>query len=208
MKDILRSVLFMFVIALVFTSLVSLVKLVNENRIDRNQKVKLQRTVLKVLGIKGGEISTAEEVTRIFEKRIKVDTSDGRTIYICYGKDNKTITGYAFPVSGPGFWGPIYGMAAVNSDATELLGVSFYRHSETPGLGGRISEEWFSRQFEGLPLHTVEGNNKIFYLTPPADKRRINDLDAITGASRTSDAVEQFLNRDLDLFIRNFQKTK
>jgi Na+-transporting NADH:ubiquinone oxidoreductase subunit C len=208
MKDILRSVLFMFGIALVFTSLVSLVKLANEDRIDRNQKVKLQRTVLKVLGIKGGEVSTAEEVTRIFEKRIKVDTSDGRTIYICHGKDNKTITGYAFPVSGPGFWGPIYGMAAVNSDATELLGVSFYRHSETPGLGGRISEEWFSRQFEGLSLHTVEGNNKIFYLTPPADKKRINDLDAITGASRTSDAVEQFLNRDLDLFIRNFQKTK
>ena len=51
MKKILYSVVFMFLIALVFTSLVSAVKLSHEERILRNQQAKLQKTILKVLGI-------------------------------------------------------------------------------------------------------------------------------------------------------------
>ena len=48
----------------------------------------------------------------------------------------------------------------------------------------------------------------IFYLTPPGEKKAANDLDAITGASRTSEAVEHFLNRELDMFLRDFQKSQ
>ena len=107
-----------------------------------------------------------------------------------------------FPVGGPGFWGPVSGMVAVNPQASRILGIAFYKHSETPGLGGRITEEWFTNQFAGIPLYPIEGEKKIFYLKPQGGKQAPNELDAITGATGTSRAVESFLNQDLDHFMK------
>ena len=196
----------MFITALVFTTIVTVVKITNEGRIERNRRIKLQRTILNVLGLNRGKDLTPEKISEIYNKRIKEGKLGDRTIYTCYDDDGKTVTGYAFPVDGPGFWGPIYAMAAVNPDATKLLGVSFYRHSETPGLGGRISEDWFSGQFKGLSLKLTGDEKQYFHLVPEESKKRKNDLDAITGASRTSDAVETFLNRELKVVLGEIKR--
>ena len=111
--------------------------------------------------------------------------------------------GYAFPIGGPGFWGPVYGMVAVDPKAIKILGVAFYKHSETPGLGARITENWFTKQFQGLPLHPIEGDKKIFYLKPAGTGGAREELDAVTGATGTSRAVEAFVNRELDHFLRD-----
>ena len=206
MNSIVRSVIFMFITALVFTSIVTVVKITNEDRIVRNRKIKLQRTILNVLGLNRDKELSPEKISIIYNKRIKEGKVGNRTLYTCYDDDGKTVTGYAFPVDGPGFWGPVYAMAAVNPDATKLLGVSFYRHTETPGLGGRISEDWFSGQFKGLSLELKGNEKQYFYLTPEGDKKRENELDAITGASRTSDAVETFLNRELRTVVGELKK--
>ncbi|MGD9161580.1 MAG: FMN-binding protein [Desulfobacteraceae bacterium] len=206
MNSIIRSVMFMFITALVFTTIVTVVKITNEDRIERNRKIKLQRTILNVLGLNRGKELAPEKISEIYNKRIKEGKIGDRTIYTCYDDDGKTVTGYAFPVDGPGFWGPVYAMAAVDPDATKLLGISFYRHSETPGLGGRISEDWFSGQFKGLSLELTGKEKQYFHLTPEGDKKRDNDLDAITGASRTSDAVEIFLNRELKVVVEEIKK--
>jgi Na+-transporting NADH:ubiquinone oxidoreductase subunit C len=205
MNRIIRSVIFMFITALVFTTIVTVVKIANENRIERNRKIKLQRTIINVLGLNNGSGLSPDKISETYNRRIKEEKIGGRTIYTCYDDKGKTVTGYAFPVEGPGFWGPVYAMAAVNPEATKLLGVSFFRHSETPGLGGRISEKWFSDQFKGLSLKLTGSEKQYFYLTPEVEKERDNDLDAITGASRTSDAVETFLNRELKTVVNELR---
>ena len=204
MKKGLFSVLYMFLMTLVFTSLVSAVKIINDDRIERNQNIKLQRIILKVLDIPLKSKASDEEAVQIFESRVKTLDVKDKTLYLGYEADGKTIRGYAFPVGGPGFWGPISGMVAVNPDSTKVLGIAFYKHSETPGLGGRLVEDWFTKQFVGLRLFPIEGDKKIFYLKPSGDKKAVNELDAITGATGTSRAVETFLNRELDLFLRDF----
>ena len=206
MKKILYSVVFMFLIALVFTSLVSAVKLSHEERILRNQQAKLQKTILKVLGIPVRETIPPKELFRLFEARIETITFKDNNIYVGYGEKKEAIQGYAFPVGGPGFWGPIHGMVGVDPTASGIIGLAFYKHSETPGLGGRVSEAWFTEQFTGLPLYPVEGTEKIFHLTPRRVGKASNELDAITGASRTRHAVEQFLNQELDRFLGEFSK--
>ncbi len=208
MNSIFKSVIFMFLTALVFTTVVTVVKITNEDRIEINRKLKLQRTIVHVLGLNEGAQLPPEKISEIYNRRIKEGKINDRTIYTCYDNDGNTITGYAFPVDGPGFWGPVYAMAAVNPEATKLLGVSFYRHSETPGLGGRISEDWFSGQFKGLSLELNEEEKEYFSLTPEGEKKRGNDLDAITGASRTSDAVEAFLNRELKAIAGELKKER
>jgi len=205
MKKRLFSVLYMFVLTLCFTSIVSAVKYFNDERIETNQRVKLQKIILKVLGISLQEKAPDQELVRVFEAQIKAIEVEGKNLYVGYEEDGQTIRGYAFPVGGPGFWGPVYGMAAVDPRATKILGMAFYKHSETPGLGGRISEDWFSNQFKGLPLFPVETDKKIFYLKPAGTGKRPNELDAITGATGTSRAVEAFLNKDLRNFLEEFK---
>ena len=93
-------------------------------------------------------------------------------------------------------------MVGITPDSTRVLGIAFTQHSETPGLGGRITESWFTEQFKDLPLHPMEGDQNIFYLKPEGTAIASNELDAITGATNTSSAVEVFMNRELDLFLK------
>ncbi|EFK97165.1 Na(+)-translocating NADH-quinone reductase subunit D [sediment metagenome] len=206
MRKRLYSVVFMFVLTFLFTAAVSTVKVYNEERIENNQQVKLQKIILQVLGIPVGGKASNREVIRIFEKRVKTIEVKKQTLYVGYSEEGRSITGYAFPVSGSGFWGPVYGMVSVDPQAATLLGIAFFKHSETPGLGARITEPWFTKQFKGLPLLPVEGDKKIFYLKPAGPGKDPNELDAITGATGTSRAVETFVNRDLDRFLRETWK--
>ena len=142
-------------------------------------------------------------VMRLFDQRVKSIDIEQKRLYIGYEEDGQTVKGYAFPVGGPGFWGPIQGMVGVDPQASKVLGIAFFKHSETPGLGGRITEPWFTDQFKGLPLHPIEGDRNIFYLKPEGTAKAPNELDAITGATNTSSAVEAFLNHELDYFLRD-----
>ncbi len=202
MKKRLFSIAYMFFITLFFTSIVSGVKVLNEERIERNQKAKLQRIILSVLQIPRNGEPSDEKVNQTFETRIKSIQVEGTTLYLGYDEEGKTILGYAFPVGGPGFWGPIFGMVAVDSEASKILGIAFYKHAETPGLGARITEDWFKNQFKGLPIFPVKEGKKIFYLKPEGTGEAPNELDAVTGATGTSRAVEGFLNNGLDCYLR------
>ncbi|MCJ7579155.1 MAG: FMN-binding protein [Candidatus Aminicenantes bacterium] len=202
MKKQALSILYMFLITLFFASLVSAVKFLNEAKIETNQIVKLQRVILKVLDIPVQDPISYDELRRLFTAQIKNIQVGQKILYIGYEQDGRTIRGYAVPVGGPGFWGPIEGLVGVSPDATKILGLAFTKHNETPGLGGRITEDWFSDQFKGLSLYPLEGSQNIFSFTAEGTQKSPNELDAITGASNTSSAVETFLNQDLDYFLK------
>lgn len=197
----------MFLITLFFTSVVSAVKLINEERIETNQRVKLQRIILRVLDIPVEDKASDKDLVKVFDARVKSIEVQGKDMYVSYEEDGKTISGYAFPVGGPGFWGPIYGMVAVDPRASKILGLAFYKHSETPGLGARMTEDWFTNQFIELPLYPIEDNKNIFYLRPAGTKKASNELDAITGATGTSRGIEAFLNGELDHFLKKLWRS-
>ncbi len=202
MKKQALSIVFMFLITLFFASLVSALKLLNDGKIETNRIVKLQRIILKVLDIPVQETISQDNLSDLFTTQVKDIQIDQKTLYIGYEKDGRTIRGYVVPVGGPGFWGPIEGLVGVTPDAAKVIGLAFTKHNETPGLGGRITEDWFSSQFKSLPLYPIEGGQNIFYLTPEGTQKKPNELDAITGATNTSSAVEVFLNQELDYFLR------
>ncbi len=203
MKNSLVSIAYMFLITFLFTSLVSAVKFFNEEKILNNEKTKLQKIVLNVFDISITN-KTDEEILRLFERSISVKKINDQIVYVAYENKRKTISGYAFTVGGSGFWGPIQAIVAVDANLSKIRGISFYKHTETPGLGARITEDWFTKQFAGLSLHPVSGGKKMFYLKPLGSNTGKTDLDAITGATGTSRAVENFLNIELDIILRNF----
>jgi Na+-transporting NADH:ubiquinone oxidoreductase subunit C len=204
MRKRLFSVGYMFVLTLLFTSAVSAVKALNEERIRSNEAGKLQEVVLDALNISvPGGLPRRDAVARTFQGRVKKIEVKGRSVYAGYDETGERVIGYAFDAGGPGFWGPIEAMAAVDDGAQRILGVNFFRHSETPGLGARITEEPFRNQFRGLSLARDDEGEPFFRLVTAGMAEGEKELDAVTGATETSRAVEGFLNRELEIFLRD-----
>jgi Na+-transporting NADH:ubiquinone oxidoreductase subunit C len=200
-KKRLFSVVYMFGLTFFFTALVSTIYEVNRERIAINEEIKLQRVVLEVLGMEPEQGTPDKRVREIFEKRVKVEEKEGRILYRGFTEEGKTLVGYAFPLYGAGFWGSIYGMMGVDPQLERVIGVSFFRHSETPGLGGRITEAWFKDQFAGKRLLPRGKEGKYFSLVTPGTAQAEGDLDAITGATGTSRAVDRLLDETLKDYL-------
>ena len=114
------------------------------------------------------------------------------------------VTRYAFPISGYGLWSTIYGYMALERDLATIIGVTFFKHNETPGLGGECSEPWFMEQFaekrvhDGSAPHTfevVKGGVAAKY--PEGNDHAV---DGISAATITSNGIQSFINGDLALY--------
>ncbi|MCB2182069.1 MAG: FMN-binding protein [Desulfobulbaceae bacterium] len=201
MKSRFYSVLYMFLLTFIFTAVVTVAKIANQDRILNNQHAKLQRVIFKVLHVPLRADMQADELQELFKERIRVSEVEGRTVYTAFAPIGETVIGHATSLNGPGFWGPIYAMVGVDAGGTRITGIEFYKQQETPGLGARISEQWFTDQFVGLSLDRAQEDKAFFSFTYPGRGKVSGELDAVTGATFTSKAVEKFLNREL-VFLR------
>lgn len=194
-KQILYPVVFMVVITAVFTFSLALINELTIDQIQALEDTKQKQTILYVFGL--NVPADQESINSEFNKYISSETINNQLVYKA-NKDN-TKLGYAFEIAGPGLWGLVNGYAAINNDYTKILGIDFVSHSETPGLGGRISEPWFKEQFRGVPI--LPNNPEILTYRPAAN----GNVDAITGATQTSVLVRNFINEDITLFIKKMK---
>jgi electron transport complex protein RnfG len=106
------------------------------------------------------------------------------------GRKDGGLSGVAFRVVAPdGYGGPIEMMVGVDPSG-HVTGVEILSNSETPGLGSRIKEGWFSRQFVGKGLDNADWRVK-------KDGGR---FDQITGATISPRAVVKALKKSLEYF--------
>jgi Na+-transporting NADH:ubiquinone oxidoreductase subunit C len=103
-------------------------------------------------------------------------------------------TRYSGSFTGPGLWGNVTLAIGVNSDATRIEGMQILFQVETPGLGGRIGEPWFYGQFSGQKISQTAPLK--FVLSNGIASKDLDDgaVDAITGATVTSNAVKYIVN--------------
>jgi len=114
---------------------------------------------------------------------------DGLTLYEGADKRGRTV-GYAFEAKGFGYQGEIRLMAGVDAALTELLGMEVLKSSETPGLGAEITHEPFKKQFRELSVLP-----EIIFTKGRAE--RANEIQAITGATVSTKAVVEILNKEI-----------
>lgn len=115
-------------------------------------------------------------------------------------KENGEIKAYAFPIAGKALWGSVDAIVAIDSNLEKMIGMDIITHSETPGLGGRIEEDWFKNQFREVSLDADDGK---FFAYPP---QKNANIDAITGATLTSVSVKDLLNDNVAKIKENFKK--
>ena len=126
--------------------------------------------------------------------------------------DNGLITGYAIPIEGKGLWGTMYGYFAIEPDAVTVKGITFYRHKETPGLGGEVDKDWFKNNFIGKRL--VDNDGKLVSIevikgfVSDKDPEAYRKVDGISGATITGKGVTTFLKKDLNKYEPYFKKIR
>lgn len=105
--------------------------------------------------------------------------------------ESKNLIGYAMPYEGNGFQGKIRIMIGVKENLNQLVGLEVLEQIETPGLGTKVTEEPFTKQFIDLiarpKIDWVKG--------APASKE--NEIQAITGATISSVAIVDIINAGL-----------
>ena len=98
------------------------------------------------------------------------------------------------PCYGAGLWGPIWGYVGFEKDLETIKAVRFGHKGETPGLGAKIADEpSFAEAFVGK---TIGAGEILFEVTKPANRQtELNGVDAISGATITSQALGNTLNQ-------------
>ncbi|MFP4473635.1 MAG: NADH:ubiquinone reductase (Na(+)-transporting) subunit C [Candidatus Omnitrophota bacterium] len=199
-----------------------------------NEALDVKRNILRAVGVKAAlePQTSGEEILQIYDRRIEeqvindrgevVDgqlpeaVRDGDQLYPLYiYKDGGRTEAYAFPIVGKGLWSTIYGYLAIESDAVTVRGVAFYKHGETPGLGGEIETRWFQDQFKGkkiydvddqelVPIRVVKGKVED-QLKPDAAEHAV---DGISGATLTGKGITQMLDKWIRVYERYFEKVR
>ncbi|MHC4873410.1 MAG: FMN-binding protein [Planctomycetota bacterium] len=210
MNENIRSLLFLTVMALVVGNGLAGISLSLGKRIDENkqfQKVKSLLTVMEVDGLSEmeSEGKGADEFLKLYEKVIKEEIQGGVRVYT-YSNDGID-EAYAFEVAGRGLWDKVKGFLAVEKDGMTVRSISFFEQQETPGLGGEIASVEFARRFEGKKIRDADGFLKIVKAGTIANLSSI-EVDGITGATMTGDAVNVFLADDIERFVNRNIKPK
>ncbi len=189
-------IVFMTAVTAVFIAVLAGLNFVTADTISYNQQSELQQKVLNIFDIlpEGG---TDEDIERVFnESVIEKQWGELKGYALIQGGQE---TAYAVPVNGPGLWGSIIGYIGLNNNYTEIIGIEFIVQSETPGLGGRISEDPYKEQFRGID---ISGKTDNFIISSPEPN---SNVDAIAGATQTSTAVVKLVNEDIKLFLQEVE---
>ncbi|OHC12726.1 MAG: Na(+)-translocating NADH-quinone reductase subunit C, partial [Pseudomonadales bacterium GWC1_66_9] len=77
------------------------------------------------------------------------------TVYLVE-KDGQLDT-LILPVRGYGLWSTLYGFMALKGDLNTVVGMGFYQHAETPGLGGEVDNPKWKALWPGKTLFDEDG---------------------------------------------------
>jgi len=182
-------IVFTFIVAFAFVFVIAFADGVTAERVAQNQKLVATRAFLNAVGYLEDEPS--EELAEFAAEFGEVD--DESIIRTKVGGRDILIKRF----SGQALWGTVSGVIAVDESVSEIIGFEIISQNETPGLGGRIEESWFTQQFRGetIPpegIIVAKGEGK-----PPDYDTDNGSIDGITGASLTSARIEKIVNSEI-----------
>ncbi len=221
MRSNLYVISFMSSITIVLGLLLSVAATSLADRQEMNVQIDMKKNILSSLNIPEDSSMklSGEEIQTIFKERIeefKVNNqgdvvADG-THSVFVKKLPDGVGGYAIPISGKGLWSTVYGYLAIEPDGMTVMGITFYKHGETPGLGGEIDKEWFTSNYRGkkivdeldnlVPLEIVKGQ------VSPNDPNAFHRVDGISGATLTCKGLNQFIAEDVAIYDPFFKKIR
>jgi len=118
----------------------------------------------------------------------------GSTYYVA--KKDGEVSGVAFITSSDkGYSGLIRVIVGVQPDG-EIISIGILEQKETPGLGSKITEDWFIDQYKGKSLENARW----------AVKKDNGDFEQISGATISPRAVTDAVQKGLQAYQENKQE--
>jgi len=217
---------FIGTITIVASLLLSLAATQLKDRQEFNIEVDKKKNILKCIGLDVSVLS-AIEIQSEYKKRIKdivllpsgeksegissddlIITENKSTGQMKYYADNSEYLpaylasdpeAFIIPISGKGLWSTLYGYLALENDLNTVKGITFYKHGETPGLGGEVEKEWFQGNFVGKKIYNDLGDLVSIKVVKGKAREVLSgnalnhSVDGISGATVTSRGVTTFL---------------
>jgi Na+-transporting NADH:ubiquinone oxidoreductase subunit C len=185
MKQNLKLMLFVLILGVLTSGLLVGVDALTRDRIAQNAEAELKAAILDA----NDEPYNLTNIHEVFAEKIDTILVDGLTFYRHTSTQN-----VSYPFEGGGVWGPIEGIITLESDFETIVSIRVLVQEETPGLGGIVAEAKYLANFVGIQMVPTLEINK----DPSANAD--NEVDAITGATRTSDAFEIIMNDNYSLY--------
>lgn len=116
------------------------------------------------------------------------------TVYMV--EQNGQLESLILPIRGYGLWSTLHGFLAVKPDLNTVVGLGFYQHAETPGLGGEVDNPKWKGLWPGKTLFDDSGKPIIKIVkggVDPASPDAGHQVDALAGATLTSNGVDRLM---------------
>lgn len=160
----------------------------------RNQEEYRQRIILEVAGLLQPDSDVAAQFAGI--ERQLVDTQSDGPVEVYLVREGSELQQIIVPVEGAGLWSTMYGYLALQPDGNEVIGLRFYEHAETPGLGDQVERpDWLSK-WVGKRLYDEDGKPRIEVVRGSVDPNSAlaqHQVDGMAGATLTGNGVTKLL---------------
>lgn len=101
------------------------------------------------------------------------------------------------PIRGRGLWSTLFGFIALDladadqgPGAIKVAGLTYYRHGETPGLGGEVDNALWKAKWPGTRVFDDQWNVEVAVAKNASGDY---EVDALSGATLTSNGVTNML---------------
>lgn len=177
------------------------------------EKLYQERVKEFVVNTKTGEVladKTPKDAVDLNKAAAKADKADkaagSRFRVVATTRDAAgKLESVVLPISGKGLWSTIYGYLALEGDLTHVRGVTFYKHGETPGLGGECENPVWCAQWKGKSI--LDEQKKLVGITvkkgkvdPTIPAEKAHKVDGLSGATITCNGINKFVIADLQTF--------
>jgi len=178
-------------VSLVCSVLVASAAILLKPRQLLNEEEYRQRIILDVAGLYEPDADIALLYASIEETATELASGEQAPVYLVM--DGERIEQVILPVEGAGLWAKMYGFLAVENDGNTVLGLQFYEHGETPGLGDKVDKPAWRAQWKGKKLYGPDGAPRIEVIKGPAPDDSEYQIDGLAGATLTGRGVSIFV---------------
>ncbi len=169
-----------------------------QDTIDANVKLDVKKQVMASLNVRefADDADAEAKYAEMIGENVEVIDADTKTVLYTATVDGETK--YVLSVKGQGLWGPIWGYIALNADKQTVFGAYFNHEGETAGLGAEIKDDksWQAK-FQGKKV--FDGENVVLGVKKNVTLPE-SEVDAVTGATLTSDGVDQMLKESISRY--------
>lgn len=113
-------------------------------------------------------------------------------------EENGEIKTLILPIRGYALWSTLWGFVALESDLNTIVGLGFYEHAETPGLGGEIDNPKWKSIWPGKQVFDANGDVAVYIKKGSVNSsiatEKTHAIDGLSGATLTVNGVNNLLN--------------